>query len=73
MSNIQMMQLDNETLNYQYIMDLIYETDCFYQYCDEDNCGYIGFYDNDDLSFFCGEFCERLDILFMLERCYNHE
>lgn len=71
MSNIQMLQLDNESLNYQYILDLIDETNCFYQYCDEDNCGYIGFYDNIDLSEFCEEICDRLDTLFMLERCYN--
>ena len=71
MSNIQIRQLDNETLSYQYILDLIDETDCFYQYCDEDNCGYIGFYDNIDLSCFCEEVCKRLDFIYYLERCYN--
>lgn len=73
MSNIQMMQLDNETLNYQYITDLFDEYECFYTYCPEDNCGYIGFYDQITLSEFCEEVCERLDLLFMLERCYNKE
>ena len=71
MSNIQMMQLDNESLSYQYIIDLIDETDCFYHYCDEDNCGYVGFYDDNNLSEFCIEMCDRLDTLFLLERCYN--
>ena len=69
--NLTTMQIDNETLNYQYIIDLINETDCLYYYCLEDNCGYLYFYDNIQLSEFCEEVCQRLDILFMLEKCYN--
>lgn len=70
--NIQTMQIDNETLNYQYIIDLIDSyNDCFYQYVPEDNCGYLYFYNNIQLSEFCEEVCQRLDILFMLEKCYN--
>lgn len=69
--NLTTMQIDNETLNYQYIIDLIDETDCLYYYCLEDNCGYLYFYNNIQLSVFCEEVCQRLDILFMLEKCYN--
>ena len=50
--NLTTMQIDNETLNYQYIIDLINETDCMYYYCLEDNCGYLYFYDNIQLSEF---------------------
>ena len=69
--NLTTMQIDNETLNYQYIIDLINETDCMYYYCLEDNCGYLYFYNNIQLSEVCEEVCQRLDILFMLEKCYN--
>lgn len=68
--NLQTIQLDIQYLNIQSIMDLVEKSNCIYDFCPEDNCGYLYFKNNCDMLFFMDELSDLLTTLSELNNSY---
>lgn len=61
--------LSNEDLNCKSIVDTIDNTNCFFRYYPEDDCGYCHFNSKSEYLSFCEKICDLRDIIFYLNRC----
>ena len=68
--NSNIIQLDIQQLNTKSICDLIERSNCIYEFCPEDNCGYLYFKECCDMAFFIDELSDLLTTISELNDCY---